>query len=827
MSGLPVRWAAAAYLCLTCAGASAGSALYVAPDGDDGAPGTVAAPLATPQGALAAVRAARAAGEGGTATVILRGGQYCLDQTLALEPGDDHIAWVAYPGERSQVVGGRLITGLKPGAGGVWSVALPQVKAGAWSFGSLFVNGQRMIRARQPNFDPSDPYRGGFPYTARDATGFGVAVGSIHNVGDWMDYKVSVPADGEYTFWVCYGALNSPFGNDSMDGRTALSVDGGAQTLLTDLPDTGSWGISRWGQCAAVTLTAGERTLRWENLKGGGLNLEAYVLCDDPGWRPEGDSLPPVAAGRHRLLIQAEDFVACHGPQLQVSESGKGYADRFSYAEGDFDPDWAEAPGAEVHIFQTGNCRAFKEICWIDAVDPAARQVRLRGPECTSELRAGDRYFVENVRALLDAPGEWYLDRAEGMLYLMPPAGFTADAEVMAPTVGRIVQAEAPVEGVSFQGLTFRGGDWSFGDGCVGYGMGENGVIYLKGAQGCAVLDCAFTNTGKDAVCLEKCEGCRVLDCDITDSAEGGININGGRGHEISGNHIHHLGQVYKHNGGVTLQNGAAETRVCRNVIHDMTRYGITMKYAGQRNLIASNRVLNTNLETYDTGGIEVTQGEKDERSGTEISGNIVGDTVGYSCSAGKPTFLSWGIYLDSFAGGYTVSGNLVYRNRHGGIMFQGGKDNVVINNVFVDGHDGQGHIANCEDNQRGCILERNIIAFSNPEAYLFAAGMLPTDIIRSDRNLFYCPGVKEYVTGWNRRPLSEWQAAGQDAHSVFADPGFVDPAHDDYRLKPGSPAYALGFEDLDLSGVPSCGCRIEPLAPVFHDGKPWPAGYR
>ena len=44
---------------------------------------------------------------------------------------------------------------------------------------------------------------------------------------------------------------------------------------------------------------------------------------------------------------------------------------------------------------------------------------------------------------------------------------------------------------------------------------------------------------------------------------------------------------------------------------------------------------------------------------------------------------MSWGIYLDSFASGYEVSGNVVCRTWNGGIMLQGGRDNRVVNNVF------------------------------------------------------------------------------------------------------------------------------------------------
>jgi hypothetical protein len=52
---------------------------------------------------------------------------------------------------------------------------------------------------------------------------------------------------------------------------------------------------------------------------------------------------------------------------------------------------------------------------------------------------------------------------------------------------------------------------------------------------------------------------------------------------------------------------------------------------------------------------------------------------------------------------------------------------------------------------------------------------------------------------------LSEWeawQALGLDIHSVVADPMFVDAAADNYRLKPHSPALALGFQAIPVDRI-------------------------
>ena len=50
--------------------------------------------------------------------------------------------------------------------------------------------------------------------------------------------------------------------------------------------------------------------------------------------------------------------------------------------------------------------------------------------------------------------------------------------------------------------------------------------------------------------------------------------------------------------------------------------------------------------------------------------------------------------------------------------------------------------------------------------------------------------------------PLNEWQKMGFDTHSLIADPLFVDPEHDDYRLKPESPAFKLGFQPIEVTRI-------------------------
>ena len=53
--------------------------------------------------------------------------------------------------------------------------------------------------------------------------------------------------------------------------------------------------------------------------------------------------------------------------------------------------------------------------------------------------------------------------------------------------------------------------------------------------------------------------------------------------------------------------------------------------------------------------------------------------------------------------------------------------------------------------------------------------------------------------------PLDEWAAwqnAGWDKHSMVADPLFMDAKNDDFRLKPESPAFKLGFKKIPVEEI-------------------------
>ncbi len=130
---------------------------HMAPAGNDGNPGTQAAPLATLKGARDAIRALKAKGPlSDPVRVIVADGRYALTEALVLEPQDSGttlapIRYEAAPDAAPVFCGGRAITGWKEGPGGIWTTKVDEAAAGDWYFEQLFVNGRRATRARTPN----------------------------------------------------------------------------------------------------------------------------------------------------------------------------------------------------------------------------------------------------------------------------------------------------------------------------------------------------------------------------------------------------------------------------------------------------------------------------------------------------------------------------------------------------------------------------------------------------------------------------------------------------------------------------------------------------
>ena len=133
-------------------GTAVAGAIYVAPDGDDSSPGTLAQPLKTLAKARDLVRT-KTSGMTADLTVYVRGGTYPQTSTLTFANADSgnggfYVKYMAYPGERPLITGGQPIKGWKvsDATNNIYSAS-----AGTTAFRQLYVNGVKAIRARSPN----------------------------------------------------------------------------------------------------------------------------------------------------------------------------------------------------------------------------------------------------------------------------------------------------------------------------------------------------------------------------------------------------------------------------------------------------------------------------------------------------------------------------------------------------------------------------------------------------------------------------------------------------------------------------------------------------
>ena len=131
---------------------------FVAPAGDDANPGTLKKPFATLQRAQQATRQKRG-------DVFLRGGTYYLPAALVFTAEDSGtknapVVFQSYRGEQPVISGGVRLNNLnwQPLTNGIFQAEVPA----DLETEEIFINGERQVLARYPNFDPKAKYFDGF-----------------------------------------------------------------------------------------------------------------------------------------------------------------------------------------------------------------------------------------------------------------------------------------------------------------------------------------------------------------------------------------------------------------------------------------------------------------------------------------------------------------------------------------------------------------------------------------------------------------------------------------------------------------------------------------
>ena len=443
---------------------------------------------------------------------------------------------------------------------------------------------------------------------------------------------------------------------------------------------------------------------------------------------------------------------------------------QFQYRPSDL-REWAHPEEAEVMVFPRFNW--WNNIVPVSSIDRQSRTIHLGG-NASYGIRSGDRYFVQNLFEELDAPGEWYLDRKSQVLYFIPPVGVDpANMAVSAPAIQTILEFRPGAQHIRFRGFTFES--------CSG------NAIWMHGCSDCQIVASTIRNVGDyngSGVVIDGGLHNGVSGCDIHDIGKDAISLSGGDDKTLKpaanyadNNYIHHTGIYYKQGVGVSLT--GVGNRVSHNLIHDCPRFGIT--WGGNDHLIEYNEIRHVDLETADCGAIYTWQVDWTKR-GTVIRYNYLHDIIGFGLENGKWTspHFNWGIYLDDGTCGTRVYGNIVARTILGGAHIHGGRDNIIENNIFIDGRDSQmqfsgykagehpvpmitdtwkkfsgteaylkypGYVALTKSltdawQMAGNRFQHNIVSYSEPKAALYSHYNLPFDKSVIDYNVIWHRGV-------------------------------------------------------------------------------------
>lgn len=420
------------------------------------------------------------------------------------------------------------------------------------------------------------------------------------------------------------------------------------------------------------------------------------------------------------------------------------------------------------------------------------------------------RYYIENVLEALDAPGEWYLDRQTGKLTYYPMPGEDINtAEVAAPALKQLLTMDGNpssnqyVQYVRISGLNFQHTDCTVGP--EGYGdlaaaVSVPGAIQGRGIRFCAIEDNEVSRVDGYGIWLRVgCYGNSVLRNHLHDLGAGGIRIGERQRADrldvtvnlVDNNLIHDGGHIYRSGVGIWIGQSALNT-ITHNTICDLSNSGISIGWAwggaqqefSYSNTVESNHIHHLGKANFSNmAGVYVLGGS----SNTMVRRNLIHDVISY-------LYGGWGIHADEGSSNMVIEENLIYNTTSGAFDQFFGNLNRLQNNILAFSADSQLSLSNSQ-NPTPVLFQRNIVLTNN--GLPFGANWDASGIW-NDRNCYW--DVAGVDIDFGGGTFAEWQALGKDVHSINVDPMFENAAAYDFRLKPESPALALGFRPLDMS---------------------------
>lgn len=274
----------------------------------------------------------------------------------------------------------------------------------------------------------------------------------------------------------------------------------------------------------------------------------------------------------------------------------------------------------------------------------------------------------------------------------------------------------------------------------------------------------------------------------------------------IKGNEVFHCETGFSE--CISLNGNVDGFQVLDNLVHDNTNIGIdAIGFEGEcpkslydqaRNGLIHGNVVHHNSSRYAAaGGIYVDGGKSIIVENNLVYNNDYGIEIGCENNGritGSPA-----------ASEIVVRNNFMYRNKLAGLVLGGfnypttGKvekvvvrNNTCFDNDTNDDYNGELTLSYIEES----TIENNIFYESNRDHVLIiTTRAIPT--VSFDYNLYYSKADRESfvieINGQEFNSLDSFQSVGQDQHSQFGDPKFLDTTEPILNIMPNSPAVDAG----------------------------------
>jgi len=427
--------------------------------------------------------------------------------------------------------------------------------------------------------------------------------------------------------------------------------------------------------------------------------------------------------------------------------------------------------------------------------------------------RTPTRFYIYNSKSFLDQPGEFCMDPTSHKLYYKPRRTPIEDQAIIMPTVKWMIDIDG-ARNIQFEGLTFKvsGGLLEVLPSLALHSNVKGGLIHLGDARNIVIKYCRLLNSGQNGVIVEgDIQKCTIYGNLITQTMSGGVRFVGGnnRNNVIENNHVHHVGE------GIYVRNSVGDV-IRHNLIHDVESNGFKSLYV-ERQTISYNDISRVGLDGTDSDAAGIytncTAGGPDGGHVT-IDHNLLHDMA----HNGHPGYPAAAIYLD-MDGVYncTVTNNVIYNIEHKFGVHVRGTNHVVRNNIIdFDGPDllppftvlAGYRIANVAVDEspihnHNYTFENNVVWSSSGSIFQIRGKVNAKTFKRADNNVYYNPDGR-YFFGrtQDKNSLDTWHKRGLDTNTEFADPLFADRENHDYRLRPESPALAMGFREIDVTEI-------------------------